>query len=201
MPVALAAGTQFPAGAGTYTRAPQPRKRSKAPIIIIAVILIVALAAAALWFFWLRDNLPGSSSGSTGNPTPAQTDNGTGVKTATRLVLPGSCFDLGQTASSSPAYGYAWVVPCTQPHDSEVFLNQAVTAAAYPDDAGWSALAGQYCDPAFKSYVGSDMSTSRLNVQYIRPTSQSWDAGNNQLVCFTVDPSGNRSTSVAGTGE
>ena len=200
-PQPLAPGTQFPSGAGAYTAAPPARKKSKAPIIVIAVILVVALAAAALWFFWLRDNLPGSSSGNTDNPTPAQTADGTGDKTATRLVLAGSCFELAQTEASSPAYGYVWVVPCTQPHDSEVFLNQAITDSTYPDDAGWDDLAGQYCDPAFKSYVGSDMDSSRLDVQYIRPTSQSWDAGNKQLVCFTVDPDGNRTTSVAGTGE
>jgi len=162
--------------------------------------VIVAVAAAAFWFFYFRDNVPGTP-GTTNNPTPAQTGGGTGVQTATRLVLPGSCFSLAQTEASSPAYGYAWVVPCTQPHDSEVFLNQTITASTYPDEAGWGDLASQYCDPAFRTYVGSDMETSRLNVQYIRPTSQSWSAGNNTLVCFAVDPNGNRTTSVANTHE
>jgi len=195
----IPSGTQFPVGSHAYAREPEPRKRSKAPVVIIVTILVLALAGAALWYFWLRGTNLGRPG--TGTSTAAQTDNGTGAKTATRLILPGSCFELAQTESSSPAYGYAWVVPCTQPHDSEVFYNQPVPNTTYPDEASWGDLATQYCDPAFQTYVGSDMNSSRLDVQYIRPTSQSWDAGNNQLVCFTVDPNGDRTTSVAGTGE
>ena len=182
-----------------YAPAPPVRQKSKAPTIVVSVIVVIAVAAAAFWFFWFRDNVPGTP-GNTNNPTPGQ-GNGAGVQTATRLTLPGSCFDLAQTEASTPAYGYAWVVPCTQPHDSEVFLNQTVTASTYPDDAGWADLASQYCNPAFKNYVGSDMNTSRLNVQYIRPTQQSWGAGNNALICFAVDPNGSRTTSVANTKE
>jgi len=190
---------QFPAAADVYGRPPVPKRRSKAPVVIPVLIMVVALAAAAAWYFLFSNNVPKPSP--TTGTTTTQPNTGTGAQTATRLVLPGSCFELSQTQASSPAYGYVWVVPCTDPHDSEVFLNQAVTETTYPGDTAWADLATQYCDPAFKTYVGSDMNTSRLNVQYIRPTSQSWDAGNNQLVCFTVDPSGDRTTSVANSGE
>jgi len=191
---------QFPSAATAYGYPPAPKPRSSAPLFIIVGLLVLALIAAATWYFVAGGRTP-SPSMPGGNQTPGQAGGGTGVKTATRLVLLGSCFELSQTEAASPAYGYAWVVPCTQPHDSEVFLNQAVSATTYPDDDGWAALASQYCDSAFKTYVGSDMTSSRLDVQYIRPTSQSWDAGNNQLVCFTVDPNGDRTSSVAGTGE
>jgi len=175
------------------------------PVVVIVAVLVLALLGAAAWYFLLRDKTP-SQPVNTDNPSATQTQTpGTatseGVQTATRLVLTGSCFELSQTVASSPPNGYIWVVPCDQPHDAEVFANQSVTADTYPDDSNWADLATQYCGPAFSSYVGSDMGTSRLDVQYIRPTSTSWDAGNNQLVCFTVDPDGDRTSSVANTGE
>jgi len=188
-----------PPAVGFYGQPPAPTRRSKAPIAILVALLIVALVAAAAWYFLLRGKTPSPSA--TNGPSATQSSDVNGVKTATRLVSPGSCFEIAQTESSSPAYGYAWVVPCTEPHDSEVFYNQPLPETTYPTDLQWGDLAAQQCDPAFKTYVGSDMNTSRLNVQYIRPTSQSWDAGNTQLICFTVDPSGDRTTSVAGSGE
>lgn len=197
---------QFPSASNTYASPPAQSKRSKAPaVIIIVAVLVVALAAAAAWYFLFGGKNVLAGNNPAANPTAAQTGSspsgGAGTQTATRLVLPGSCFELSQTVASTPANGYIWVVPCTQPHDSEVFANQAVTASSYPDDATWADMATTYCDPAFSTYVGSDMATSRLTVQYIRPTSQSWDAGNNQLVCFTVDPDGDRTSSVANSGE
>ena len=193
---------QFPSTAQTYSSPARVQKRSKAPVVIVVAILVLALVAAAVWYFLLRDkNTTSPGSG----PSAAQTSPGVGGgdsgQTPTRLVLPGSCFELSQTVASSPANGYIWVVPCTDPHDSEVFANETVTNDTYPGDDSWADLATQYCSPQFSTYVGSDMNTSRLDVQYIRPTSQSWDAGNKQIVCFTVDPDGDRTSSVANSGE
>ena len=162
----------------------------------------MAALATAGWYFLLRNHpVPTPPMSSEPSVTQTDTSTGNGVQTATRLVLQGSCFESSQAQTLSPDNSYVWVVPCTQPHDAEVFANQTVSAPSYPDEAGWTDLATKYCDPAFHTYVGSDMSTSSLDVQYIHPTSESWDAGNNQLVCFTVDPSGDRTTSVANSDE
>jgi len=132
------------------------------------------------------------------NPIPSQTPVNDGSILA-RTVQPGSCFELSKTADAD--YASIWVVDCTQPHDSEVFYNQTVTTDSYPTVAAWDALETSDCGPAFQTYVGSDMVSSSLKTQYIKPTSAAWDAGNRQLVCFVLDPAGDRQTSVANSHE
>jgi len=132
------------------------------------------------------------------NPIPTQTPVNDG-SILTRTVQEGSCFELSKTADAN--YASIWVVDCTQPHDAEVFFNQAMVNLSYPTAADWDALEADDCGPVFQSYVGTDMVVSRLKTQYIKPTSDAWDAGNKQLICFAVDPDGDRQTSVANSHE
>jgi len=108
---------------------------------------------------------------------------------------------LSDSANYTTPYAYAWVLPCTQPHDSEVIFNQSMTASSYPDDTQWDAWFQQYCYPAFESYVGSTTDNTRLDMQYIYPQADTWSGGDQHLVCFVVDPDGDRTTSVKGSGE
>jgi len=169
----------------------RPPRRAFAAVIVAFVLLALVVGGA---YFAIR-------AGQAVNPfnplpTPTPVDDGS---TPTRTVQVGSCFELSKTADSN--YGSIWVVDCTQPHDAEVFLNQTITEDSYPTAAAWDALEASDCGPAFQTYVGSEMVSSSLKTQYIKPTSDAWDAGNKQLICFALDPSGDRQTSVANSDE
>lgn len=79
-------------------------------------------------------------------------------------------------------------VPCSQPHDNEVFAVQSV-AAAFPGDAfpGQDALweySYEVCSGAlFDSYVGTSYLDSSLEVFSFTPTQESWDEGDRGFVC------------------
>lgn len=201
-------GGGYPGGSytgGGHAGGPaEPRKSSKVPVIIALVVLVALIVGVAIWVFGKSNGTPGNgstSSTSQTSPTTAPTSTSTGGKTAIRVTQVGDCFELSTTANYTTPYAYAWVMPCTQPHDSEVVLNQSMTADSYPDDSQWDDWFHQYCYPAFESYVGSTIESTELDMQYIFPEPGGWDAGDHHMVCFVVDPMGDRTSSVKDSGE
>jgi hypothetical protein len=93
-------------------------------------------------------------------------------------------------------------VSCTSPHDNEVIGTFDYTpAGAFPGAAALQAYAETVCLPAFRSYVGIDLTASRLNVLPVIPTSETWAKGSRQVGCIALSGDGTKLTnSVKGTG-
>ncbi|HUG31762.1 MAG TPA: septum formation family protein [Acidimicrobiia bacterium] len=85
-------------------------------------------------------------------------------------------------------------VPCTEPHDNEVFAVQSV-AAEFPGDTFpgqdplWEYSYEVCSGPVFDSYVGTSYLDSSLDVFSFTPTQESWDDGDRGFVCalYRVD--------------
>lgn len=85
-------------------------------------------------------------------------------------------------------------VPCSEPHDNEVFAVQSVVAE-FPGDSfpGQDPLweyAYEICSGSvFDSYVGTPYLDSSLDVFSLTPTPESWDDGDRGFVCalYRVD--------------
>lgn len=87
----------------------------------------------------------------------------------------------------------AWQVPCSQPHDAEVYYanNRFWPAAApYPgnaytefgtSDGGDSGL--QECITQFTAYVGLSSMDSDFSYSSLAPDTQQWQAGDRELAC------------------
>ncbi|GAB2682695.1 septum formation family protein [Thalassiella azotivora] len=90
------------------------------------------------------------------------------------------------------------VVPCSEPHGSEVyFSHQMEDAEEFPGSEAVTAAAAEHCLPAFQEFVGVAYEESVLEVTTLEPTEQTWAEGDRELLCIIVDTEG----AVTGTLE
>lgn len=79
------------------------------------------------------------------------------------------------------------LVDCGDPHDNEVYALFDIAADDYPGDAAVQDEAAEGCLAAFEGYVGRDYQSSSLDISALTPTSESWDQGDKEVVCFLFD--------------
>jgi hypothetical protein len=95
----------------------------------------------------------------------------------------GDCFDLPSSVEVSDVDK----VDCSEPHDHEVYRLFDVPNGSYPGDALLDESASDGCFDSFSSYVGRGYPSSSLDVTWLRPTSESWDQGDREIVCILYD--------------
>jgi len=102
----------------------------------------------------------------------------------------GDCFD-DPDEFEDVVYDVA-AVPCSEPHDNEVFAVKSVGTVFGEDFPGRSAIE-QYshdnCVASFPEYVGVEYAASSLGVFSFTPTEESWDEGDRGFVCalYSID--------------
>ncbi|HUX70376.1 MAG TPA: septum formation family protein [Cellulomonadaceae bacterium] len=118
---------------------------------------------------------------------------------------PGDCL-VAPTAITAEVTNVT-VVPCTQPHQQEVYALAAYPLpagtekkAAYPGEAVLKAFADGACLGAFAGYVGSDYRDSSLFFTYLLPSARGWQAGDDRDVTCVITTTGStRTSSVKGS--
>ncbi len=88
-------------------------------------------------------------------------------------------------------------VPCTDAHDLEVYALGTLTGGAFPSDEELDLQAGQTCFDGFEGYVGVPFEESRLDLGYITPGEDAWDAGDREVSCFLFELDGSQRTESA----
>lgn len=90
------------------------------------------------------------------------------------------------------------VVPCSEPHDQEVFYEITMDDGEYSEEA--IDAASQECiGDAYTTFAGAPYDNS-LGVYPITPTQQTWDELNDRVVqCVVTDPAGQTTGSLEGT--
>lgn len=102
----------------------------------------------------------------------------------------GDCFD-DPDEIDDVVYDVA-AVPCSEPHDNEVFAVKSVGTVFGDDFPGREAIE-QYsyesCVASFQDYVGVDYAQSSLAVFTFTPTDESWGEGDREFVCalYSID--------------
>ncbi|MFL4474058.1 septum formation family protein [Paeniglutamicibacter sp. MACA_103] len=87
------------------------------------------------------------------------------------------------------------VVPCSEPHELEVFHEFSIQDAAYPNTAdAMDELTYEKCDPVFRAFVGRSYEDSRLEYTSLQPTELSWADGDRVVHCLIADPENGKST-------
>jgi Septum formation len=109
-------------------------------------------------------------------------------------VAVGDCMNYG---SSTGEVAELPVVPCTQPHDSEVYHIYNVPGDDFPGD--FTQITQEQCGPAFQQFVGVPAEQSTLQATTLEPTLETWtQADDRELVCIVMDPAGNLTGSLQG---
>ena len=106
----------------------------------------------------------------------------------------GDCFnDAGHSFDGDDEISSLPGVPCTEPHDNEVYAVFDVGVGTYPDGDGMFDLALESCLDRFESFVGRDYETSDLDILTLYPTPESWSLQDDrEVVCAVYDINGQR---------
>lgn len=79
-------------------------------------------------------------------------------------------------------------VPCSEPHDSELYAIVSAEDGSYP---GVDELVDQgqaKCQALFADFVGIDFRSSLLDFHFYYPTPSSWVQGDRTIYCMVADP-------------
>jgi hypothetical protein len=99
----------------------------------------------------------------------------------------GDCFDDGSAfTTDSDDVGSVPGVPCSKPHDNEVYAVFDVAVASFPGD-GIADLAHEGCLQRFEGFVGKDYESSSLDIASLHPSRDSWAQNDREVVCAVYD--------------
>jgi hypothetical protein len=111
----------------------------------------------------------------------------------------GDCFENPQDASTQVATVRA--VPCTEPHDNEIYLAFDLPDGDYPGVSAIDEASDPRCLAAFTSFVAVDYFESDLEFFSLTPTPESWDADDRTVYCaLHADDRSKLTGSMRGTG-
>ena len=154
------------------------RRRSLAAILIgcFAAICLIGLGAvAAVLLLHGRTHAP---------PTA--------LPSVFRLGV-GDCVNSGPGGISSPT-----VVPCSQPHDAEVYARFALAGHGWPGSAAIGTQARQGCNARLGGYLNPQLATAVLAESYVFPDQGAWNAGERTIICEIRSTAGKLTGSVRG---
>jgi hypothetical protein len=143
--------------------------------------------------------------GATRDATGAIADGGT---TDVYALREGDCFDdasmlahaEGDESETGPVTEVR-TLPCTEPHDFEVFRNVTLSGGdEYPGEDPVYEEADALCRDAFEDYVGADYDDSIYDYVEYTPTGDGWVTGDRTANCLIGDPAGKTVGSLAGIG-
>jgi hypothetical protein len=90
----------------------------------------------------------------------------------------GQCLD-----SPANATAVASAVPCTRPHDAEIYGTFTVPGQHWPGTASLSAQAQRGCQSRLSGYLNPQLATSGLAEFYVYPNQGAWSAGGRSVIC------------------
>ncbi|GAB2453337.1 hypothetical protein HD599_002784 [Conyzicola lurida] len=109
-------------------------------------------------------------------------------------VAVGDCFnDEGDSSEISdlPA------VPCTEPHDNEIYYLFDLPGDEFPADIDAQSDAG--CLAQFAAFIGVEYDVStQIDYFPIQPTAETWEAGDREVICSVYDIAAQTTGTLAG---
>ncbi|WP_232662081.1 septum formation family protein [Pseudonocardia sp. TRM90224] len=83
------------------------------------------------------------------------------------------------------------VVPCSGPHNDEVFALVRYTGASWPGIDAMDTAAERLCSgPEFEAYVGVTAARTKLDITWWRPSESTWADGDREIICRPEQRSG-----------
>lgn len=92
------------------------------------------------------------------------------------------------------------IVPCTEPHDSEVYHAFDLTTAELPTDVELETAILDGCYPEFETFIGLSYDDSMYYIGYYSPSVESWADGDREILCTVYDEAGQTTGSLEAIG-
>ena len=93
----------------------------------------------------------------------------------------GDCFNDPE-ADQLPDLVQVEGIPCSQPHDSEIYYSFTLPDGVRPAEDQLAGLAADQCIPAFEAFVGIAFEFSELDVFPLTPTAEQWEEQDHRTV-------------------
>jgi len=98
----------------------------------------------------------------------------------------GTCFDdVDELFEPEGGVPEVPIVDCDEPHDNEVYALFDLPDGDFPADLTERAIDG--CLAPFSGYVGRSWESSRFEIAWLRPSPETWDDGDRQVICYLYD--------------
>jgi putative regulator of septum formation len=111
----------------------------------------------------------------------------------------GDCFDLKD--ASADQVGEVTAVPCGVAHEYEMYFVGAMADGVFPSDDAFDAFFENNCIDSFEAYVGRAYEASELDIFWLVPIEDGWNAGDRSVQCAVYHPQISRLTeSLKGSG-
>ena len=106
----------------------------------------------------------------------------------------GDCFDNTRSFGSDEAGQVSSLpgVPCSEPHDNEVFAIFDVDYDSFPGDEPMAELAFDQCLARFENFVGLEYESSVLDITALYPSAASWAQEDREVICAVFDMNGEK---------
>ncbi|MBT2468377.1 septum formation family protein [Streptomyces sp. ISL-66] len=111
----------------------------------------------------------------------------------------GDCFNTGaEIKAEAPAPLSVDIVPCEEPHQSEVFAVVTLPGGPYPGETKVIATADEKCrGRELFDYIGADPELpDTMRGYYYYPRPDNWADGDREISCFLADSAGPSTGSV-----
>jgi hypothetical protein len=106
--------------------------------------------------------------------------------------------DVGACMDSSDLEGQIVelpTVPCDEAHDAQVVGKFDLSEGDYPGDETVTEQSTDRCATEFEQFVGVAVDQSSLELKFVAPNDQTWDADNGrEVLCFAVTLDGSTVT-------
>lgn len=79
------------------------------------------------------------------------------------------------------------VVPCDEPHETEVYVSHQMDDGEFPGDDAVQSEAEDVCIDEFTDFVGLTYQESALEVFWMYPSQESWAQGDHEILCLLGD--------------
>jgi hypothetical protein len=109
--------------------------------------------------------------------------NAGGTLSVTEMQV-GDCFSTDGETEIADVDG----VPCTEPHQYEVFAVRDHDGPLPLTDASYQSAFDSLCLADFATYVGVDWADSEIYADMITPSEESYAEGDREYICFLYEP-------------
>ena len=111
----------------------------------------------------------------------------------------GDCFDNTRSLATDEVGEVSTLpgVPCSEPHDNEVFAIFDVDYESFPGDEPMAEIAFNECLAHFQGFVGLEYESSVLDITALYPSAASWAQNDREVVCAIYEMNGQKLTGSA----
>lgn len=102
----------------------------------------------------------------------------------------GDCFNNTNTFIEGTEVSSVRAIPCSTPHDNEIYALHSVEATVFPSSEELSGIANDFCLSKFDQFIGIPYLDSLVDFTYLVPTEESWvQAGDREIQCIAYQMS------------